>query len=291
VDLLAFAWDVHRLIPREWVFPSLPEINLVQSDPDVSRVVGTNTTFHPNAAMVYGLQDARSYDGLDVRHYRELLAGTFGSGVLPSLNSAGPFSLLNLLNVKYVMTEPGLRLPEGWFERVNSDPVGVFRNTRVLPRAFLVETWQVVDDGEGRDLLQRGIVDSRRCVLLASAPDPAERPEAAIEGAQGRVTIVRDANNSVDLDVEAAGRSLLVLSDTYFPGWRATVDGQPVKVHRANVAFRAISVPAGRHRVQFAYRPDSVRIGGAVSAASLVVVIGLSITPVWRRRKVAGRVS
>ncbi len=276
VDLLAFAWNVHRPIPADLVFPAIPELRLIDADAELARVAGTGTTLLPNTAMVYGLQDARSYDGLDVRHFAELLAGTFGTDVRPLLQDTGPFTLLNLLNVKYVVTEPGVRLPDGWFERINTDPVGVFRNTRVLPRAFLVDAWQVVDDATGRDLLQNDRVDARRCVLLASPLAAGEQPERALDGAADNVSIVRYANNVVDLDVSAAGRRLLVLSDTHFPGWNATVDGRPATVHRANVAFRAVSVPPGHHRVQFCYRPRPVLIGGLFSAAALAVVLALA---------------
>jgi hypothetical protein len=276
MDLLAFAWNVHRPIPADLVFPAIPELRLIDAGADLTRVVGTGTTLLPNTAMVYGLQDARSYDGLDVRHVAELLAGTFGTDVRPLLKDTGPFTLLNLLSVRYVITEPGVHLPDGWFERINTDPVGVYRNTRLLPRAFLVDAWQVVDDATGRDLLQNERVDSRRRVLLASPLAAGEQPERALEGAADDVSIVRYANNVVDLDVSAGGRRLLVLSDTHFPGWDATIDGQPATVHRANVAFRAVSVPQGHHRVQFRYRPRPVLIGGLLSAAALAVVLALA---------------
>jgi uncharacterized membrane protein YfhO len=61
-----------------------------------------------------------------------------------------------------------------------------------------------------------------------------------------------------------------VLSDQYFPGWRATVDGAPASIVRANYAFRLVEVPRGRSVVEFRYAPASVPIGAAVSGATLV---------------------
>jgi len=64
-----------------------------------------------------------------------------------------------------------------------------------------------------------------------------------------------------------------VLADTYYPGWRATVDGAPARIVAANHLFRGVPVPAGRHRVRFEYRPWQVPVGIAVSALALLVVL------------------
>ena len=65
----------------------------------------------------------------------------------------------------------------------------------------------------------------------------------------------------------------LVLVDAFDPGWRASVDGAPAEVLRANLAFRAVALGAGTHRVELAYRPASVRIGLALSAAALAAAV------------------
>jgi uncharacterized membrane protein YfhO len=62
-----------------------------------------------------------------------------------------------------------------------------------------------------------------------------------------------------------------VVSDTWFPGWKAEVDGAGVRLWRANHAFRAVAVPAGDHRVAFRFRPRSMLLGAVVSAIALVV--------------------
>jgi uncharacterized membrane protein YfhO len=65
----------------------------------------------------------------------------------------------------------------------------------------------------------------------------------------------------------------LVLADTWYPGWRATVDGAPTEVLRANHAFRAVRLEAGEHVVDMVYRPTSVLVGGAVSLAALALLL------------------
>ena len=74
---------------------------------------------------------------------------------------------------------------------------------------------------------------------------------------------------------------LLVLTDTYLPGWRASVGGQPTPLYIANHAFRAVMVPAGTHSVTFTYAPASLRWGVGISGAALVVLV---VGALWARR-------
>ncbi|MBE9471546.1 MAG: YfhO family protein [Chloroflexi bacterium] len=76
----------------------------------------------------------------------------------------------------------------------------------------------------------------------------------------------------------------LVLTDTWYPGWQATVDGKPAEVLQANYAFRAVYLAAGEHTVEMVYHPTSVLVGEAVSLTTLtLLVVGLPLT----RRKEA----
>lgn len=74
------------------------------------------------------------------------------------------------------------------------------------------------------------------------------------------------------LRVDAPERGFLFLSDQYLPGWRATIDGRPTAIIRANYAFRLVEVPRGRSLVEFRYAPASVRIGAAVSGATVIAL-------------------
>jgi uncharacterized membrane protein YfhO len=89
------------------------------------------------------------------------------------------------------------------------------------------------------------------------------------------VTVSNSTPGQVSLTVESARPGFVVLTDTFYPGWEATIDGQPAPIWPANLAFRAVAIPAGEHTVDFYYRPVSFRLGLGVSLASLLVVVGL----------------
>ena len=117
---------------------------------------------------------------------------------------------------------------------------------------------------------------------------PAGDPSAV-----GSARVMRYEEERVEIDTDAPGARLLVLTDTDYPGWRAFVDGREVAVRRANFAFRAVAVPAGTHRVVFVYAPDSVRCGAQLSGLALVIVLGVVVmtrtvarpTPAMCRRR------
>ena len=76
-------------------------------------------------------------------------------------------------------------------------------------------------------------------------------------------------NTKVAIEADSPSQGILFLSDTYYPGWKAFIDGREVPVYRANYAFRAVVFPQGRHTVEFIYRPRSFFLGGAISLIAL----------------------
>jgi uncharacterized membrane protein YfhO len=91
-----------------------------------------------------------------------------------------------------------------------------------------------------------------------------------------RATIVRYTPNRVVIEATTERPSVLVLADTYYPGWEATVDGQPASVWPANALLRGVPLQTpGRHVIEFRFRPRSVLIGGGVSLISLAILVGL----------------
>jgi uncharacterized membrane protein YfhO len=97
------------------------------------------------------------------------------------------------------------------------------------------------------------------------------------------VTFMTDAPTHVTLRVEAPARGFLVISDSYYPGWHATVDGRPTPILPANHAFRAVEVPQGISVVDMRFRPISLFVGAGISATTLLG-IGVVLAVSSRRR-------
>lgn len=105
----------------------------------------------------------------------------------------------------------------------------------------------------------------------------------AVTDAQGSADIEYDSPERVRVRVETNQPGWLVLNDTFYPGWRATVDGTPAEILRANALVRAVAVPAGTHRVEFVYAPRSLEIGAAISLGTLLVLALLFVLDFRRK--------
>ena len=121
-------------------------------------------------------------------------------------------------------------------------------------------------------------------MIVGRAPfdPPGDAPAPLI----GEATIFNYEADYVRIGVNAARGGLLVLGDAYYPGWEATVNGEPAEIVRANGLFRGVFVPEGRHEVAFRYRPLSIRGGLLISALGVVLWSVIMVGPALRRRRV-----
>jgi hypothetical protein len=111
-------------------------------------------------------------------------------------------------------------------------------------------------------------IDPRNEILLEEDVLP-DGPRAAFRPAD----IVEYTANRVCIEVETSRPGYLFLSDVWYPGWSADIDGEPVAVLRANLAFRAVPLPPGRHRVTFRYQPPGLALGSLIALLTAGVLI------------------
>jgi hypothetical protein len=163
----------------------------------------------------------------------------------------------------------------GPYRLVHSGDVKVYEHQAALPRAFVVPNAISADDTSALGRLADPAFDARQLVLLA---DDWVGDGVTIRTA-GRATITQYAPEAVT--IQAQGPGYLVLTDAYYPGWVARVNGQPAQIWRANVMFRAVALPAGAHEVVFTYAPRSVTVGLWIS---VVAWVGLAATLAWASR-------
>lgn len=176
-------------------------------------------------------------------------------------------------------------------EVYRDEQIRIYENASVMPRAFLVGQAIVVNNGQAAlTRLQDSEVDVRQtAVLELPLPAGVVLPTAgsAAGASIGSASITSYENESVVIRTNASRESILVLTDPYFPGWTARVDGQAVPILRANYLFRGVVVPGGAHTVTFTYEPLWVALGGTLTllgALLVLVVIGSRALEVVRER-------
>ena len=270
-------------------------IQAIRADPGLFRVVtyGEDDTLPSNTNMLFDLQDVRGYDTIILREYVDYLELIEPQRGIPFSKVAKLFDerslaspLLDLLNVKYVLTSKTVRQP-GYTLVYEDDGVRVYRNERALPRAFIVmRALPAADRAAALRLVGDPGFDPRSSVVLEGRGDAAEAPGgAAVGGASPAIPaeVVEYGVNRVAVRASAPEGGVLVLGDTFFDGWTATVDGVARPLLRANALVRAVELAPGAHDVVFEYRPLSFRLGALVSFLAAVGLALLGGAALWGR--------
>lgn len=172
---------------------------------------------------------------------------------------------------------------DGQWRRVHSGDVKVYQNVQALPRAYVAGRVTVAtDDAAALAAMSDAEFEPAEQVVLladdlAAAGLAGEAAQLTAPTAGGSVRVLAYEPERVELAVDMDAPGALVLADTWYPGWQATVDGEPAPVLRANYLFRALLLPAGQHRVQFEYRPATLARGAAIGLAAALVLVVLGV--------------
>jgi membrane protein YfhO len=240
----------------------------------------------PDLANRYGLYDARGYDYPVVKRYDTWWRATagppefFSVPTAEAMDTAGAIRGMSLLSVADVLqdpTDPPSKLP-GLKLAYSGPDARVYKNENALPRTFLVGRQQVVDGGDAALAATKDAAFDARRVAVTER----EVPGIATTGGAdvGTARLDHYGGERVVAKAAAKRRSLLVLTDVYYPGWKAKVDGKDAPIERVDYLLRGVVVPAGTHEVEFSYEPASWRVGWimsllALAGLAIVVVVGL----------------
>jgi uncharacterized membrane protein YqjE len=173
---------------------------------------------------------------------------------------------LDLLNDRVLLAgktidDPRFRLAadiDGW---------KLYENMAALPRFFLVSRVRpVATSADAAALLRQPDFDPASTALVENGRDWQPSP-------QGRITVVPYQPSRLSLTLEVPADAFLVITDAYYPGWEATVDGRPAPIYATDVAFRGLNVPAGTHRVDMRFRPRILWWSAAVSVAAFLLAL------------------
>jgi hypothetical protein len=267
-----------------------------------------------NRAMMQGLQTTQGYDPVRLARYDDFVE-TMDEDKQNSHHFADVFErgldspLLDLLNARYIIVpadpydvppadRPGLdtsardalqELEEDLPTVYEDDQTKVLENEEAMPRSWIVHSARRTEPGEAMELLNSGEVDPKETALLEDEPPEiyqAEDPSA------DRASVTEYGADRIELETTTDAPGLLMLSEIYYPAWKAYVDGRPVPVHVADGPLRSVPVPEGEHTVELRYESWTLRAGMAISlliAAALISLVATAVARRWgRTRKESG---
>lgn len=216
-------------------------------------------------------------------------------GVLTGKAAPDSTNMLAVLNVKYVVSMPMIESKEIRLRKIiglkkgvkqskeleGMGTIKVYENLNYLPRFFVVDSYSVVPDNEQclKRISEKSFLPSKEALFFEEPwPDGKRQgaPPSVIDAAS--VNVVNYANNSVELSVSMPERGVLIASESWYPGWKAYVDGVEKKLLKTNCGFRGVAVDKGTHAVRFAYRPAFFIAGALVSGLTGVALLTMLIT-------------
>jgi hypothetical protein len=312
-DLFRAGMGYNPAIDRRWAsVPTTEAIRVLQRQDGLTRFVSTREIPQNVIPMRFGLQEARGYDLPIVRRFDRLWrreidprAQSVAAGLLDiplELQDVTPRALraLRLLGVTHVLhgttgraASPPYK-PEPAFAPLDSPGLSqiyrgpdarVYRVEDALPRTWVVPAQRRVSDGEAAlDAISRPGFDARRvAVTERKVPGlPGESPADA--GPPGRSRVVRYEPERVLVRARNTRPGMVVLGDTYFPGWTAEVDGREASIEQVDYVLRGVRVGAGLHTVEFRYEPLSWTLGWLISVVALFALLLVTVVG-WRRRR------
>jgi hypothetical protein len=234
--------------------------------------------FTPDAPELYGIKDARGYDFATVRRYEELIDGKPGLFFFYRTATALP-EALPLLATKYVLNFNSPRPDPSQFELVYSNQITIYQNREFQGRALTVFNYDVTNAASILANVRSGSFNPRQTLLLEQEPQNAVPPIAVSAKstalAESNARVISEKPDEVTVDASMSQPGFLLLLDTYFPGWKATVNGAKTPILRADYNFRAVQLPAGKSVIQFDYQPASFRLGIGLFLAGLVIVAAM----------------
>lgn len=288
--------DLGVLRRSEWAFDLVKRLGSVHDRVYPLAALFDYTLTHKTPS-IFGVPSIADYENVATRRYAELFVHMLWGRPMRALNDFSypeqwiprDRALLDLLAGRYLIVDATagedvatLRPAPTLLERRAS--LSVYENLQALPRAFYVPRIEVVED-PGELLARLASRDHRpRSVALVE-----QLPDDGFQGVEplgaGVAKIAASRSEVLEVDVSATQAGFLFLSDQYYPGWVASVDGTPTPILRANYVFRVVRVPAGDSKVVFRYRPRSLYLGASVSGITLLGVVVYAAAGGSRRRQ------
>lgn len=187
---------------------------------------------------------------------------------------------LNLLNVKYILSNKEITLNNlenvsryssvqlNYFPRVEKE-LYLYRNLDVLPRAYIVPNAIVLPENLILKTLKSKNFDPKQFVILQKNPKISLKNKPSYK----EVIIINRNPNMVNFEIEMNEPGFLVLSEIYYPGWKAYDNNKKTEIYKSDFILRSISLSKGKHKVTFIYSPFSYKIGIVASLSTLFLLL------------------
>lgn len=282
-DLISFGNIYNASSPKTMEFPQTPAIKFLKKDTSKYRIMSVGN-FLQNSFIPFGIDDIGGYGSFYPKRYGEYISKSQQTSDLlypqklerwiQLKNFGSP--LLDLLNVKYLLTAPAINIKSNRLELVYDKEIKIYRNLLAFPRVFYVPGYELAaNDKDAYRKIGRFTRDefAKKVILESLLPKNIIISKSESNRKVTSLTkIVRYKNDKIEIEVSSNSDGFLVISDNYHHGWVAHIDGEKVKIMRANYIMRSIPVKAGKHMVKLEFKPKMLIAGWGTTLAGWTLI-------------------
>jgi hypothetical protein len=266
-----------------------------QSVPFLREVIGndriidlTGRVFGSRDYYAYfGINQVAGYHGNQLAVYDRLIGGLQMANLFERTGKP-KLPVLNLLGVRYLVYQAGYPSPDPALSKVfDQYGVTIYMNRSSLPRAFIAHEYRVANADSILSLVENPRFNPEMYMLLEEEPE--FRPSKPLLAANEECDIIEYESDYVKVVTMLKEPAFVCLTDSYYPAWKAYIDGEQTEVYRAYSALRAVGVPEGEHTIEFVYKSETYKASKMVTYLT-IVFIGLScVGGIVRSRLQRGR--
>lgn len=264
-------------------FKKPPYIELLEEKEDNFRVMAIGGVLMPNYSSAFEIFDVRYIDSLSPLHYqhfidRHLMRKSdfkisdqlwFTGEPLNNKDVEDNLLFYSYLGVKYIIAPPQTHID---LPLIHDREVKIYENPYCFPRIYVASKVKYATDyKEAQKFLGEDGFDLRNCVALEEKIPFWYIPNDESLGYQAK--ILGYSPNKVVVSCYLKSNGILVLTDTFFPGWKAYVDGKEEKIYRVNGLVRGVFLEKGKHSIVFKYFPFSFKLGLGISLLSILILM------------------
>lgn len=268
-------------------------VDFLQKDKSVYRILPVSAHAGDNYYVAYGIQSVAGYHPAKMKYSDDIRNTLFNQFQFQSPQQVDNvnWALLSMLNTKYVVVSADFALTSPWLKRVfEGANEHVYLNEFVLPRAFFVGSYEVIEDDEAM-FKKIGTFPGYEADRVAYLSKPLAQALPQVSDsviARAKATLKSFGINSFEYEVETPVDAILKLSEVYYPsGWKATIDGEEIEILRSDYLLRAVVIPAGKHTLRMEFEPRSYHAGLIITTVTnyLLVAVLLFYAVTWYLRK------
>jgi len=285
-DMLRFASKWQAFDPADLIFPRTPIIQKLTNLGSIDRIYGP---FGAEGSVYFKIPITEGYDPLYINRYGEFITSLGDgkikqgprSGIKISTNDKYFQKIIDFLGIRYILQK---RLDKGevWdfpFSKFEDNKFNliyrekdffIYENKEVFPKAFLVGNYEVIKNDQKiiNKILSQGF-DLRKSAVLEKEINVDKSSKIS-----GSAEIIKYTPNKLIIDTDSDREAILVISDNFYPGWHAKMNGKDTEVLRTNYTFRGVVVLEGKNRVEMYYYPESFKWGIVIA---LISIVGIGI--------------